>query len=132
MSAPAEGKAGLVGRLVSAVFLGAIALTLAVGAFAPASWQTALATEGPGCPFRRITGIDCPFCGMTRATIAFGRGDLHGALAYHPLAPLVLGGFIIILGIIVAGRTDALLHRRRPYLLLGAILAIWGLRLALQ
>jgi hypothetical protein len=119
-------------RIAAGIFLAAIALALAVGMFAPASWQTALATGGPGCPFHRATGVDCPFCGMTRATIALGRCDLHGALGFHPFAPLVLAGLIVLLAIVVAGRTDALLRGKRPYVLLGAILAMWIARLVVQ
>ena len=119
-------------RLVSAIFLGAVAVTLAVGAFAPASWQHTLASDGPGCPFRDVTGVNCPFCGMTRATLALGHGDVRGALGFHPLAPLVLAGFVALLAVIVAGRAEALLRGRRPYVILAAIFAIWGLRLALQ
>jgi hypothetical protein len=116
-------------RIAAAIFLAAIATTLAVGAFAPESWRVALATDGPGCVFHRITGIDCPFCGMTRATLAIGRGDLRSALAFHPFAPVVLAGLVVLLGLIVAGRTEALLKGRRPYVLLGAILAVWLARL---
>lgn len=39
------------------------------------------------CPFRRLTGLRCPLCGLTRATRALTRGDVGGALALHPLAP---------------------------------------------
>jgi hypothetical protein len=41
------------------------------------------------CPFRRLTHLPCPGCGMTRALLALIRGDLHAALAFHPLSPLV-------------------------------------------
>lgn len=119
-------------RIFAAIFLAAIAVSLAVGAFAPASWQSALATDGPSCPFRRVTGVDCPFCGMTRATIALGRGDVHSALGFHPLAPLVLAFLIVLLVIVVAGKTRVLLDGFRPYALLASILAMWGLRFALQ
>ena len=123
--------ASLQSRIAAAIFLVAIFGTLAVGALAPESWRSALATDGPGCPFRRITGVDCPFCGMTHATIALGHGDFRGALGFHPLAPLVLAGLIVLLATIVAGRTDALMRGRRPYVLLGAILAMWGARFLL-
>ena len=119
-------------RIFAAIFLGAIAISLAVGAFAPASWQSALATDGPSCPFRRVTGVDCPFCGMTRATIALGRGDVHSALGFHPLAPLVLAFLIVLLVIVIAGKTRVLLDGFRPYALLASILAMWGLRFVLQ
>ena len=42
------------------------------------------------CPMRRITGVWCPTCGMTRAVGWLVHGDLHQSLRYHPLAPLLL------------------------------------------
>lgn len=45
---------------------------------------------GPLCPLRRITGVPCPFCGMTTATLAFARGDLGAAVAANPLALVLL------------------------------------------
>jgi hypothetical protein len=42
------------------------------------------------CPFRRVTGVWCPTCGMTRAFAWMAHGDLHESLRYHPLAPLLL------------------------------------------
>ncbi len=48
-----------------------------------------------GCPFKRITGFDCLFCGMTRAYTAFFCGDFKLALKYHELfylgVPCMLG-----------------------------------------
>jgi len=47
--------------------------------------------DGPStCPFKLATGLRCPLCGMTRATVRMARGDFAGALHLHPLAPLVL------------------------------------------
>jgi hypothetical protein len=54
---------------------------------------TLLRPDGHGpvlCPFRRITGVWCPGCGMTRAFGWLAHGDLHQSLRYHPLAPLLL------------------------------------------
>ena len=39
---------------------------------------------------RRVTGVWCPTCGMTRAVGWLAHGDLHQSLRYHPLAPLLL------------------------------------------
>lgn len=35
------------------------------------------------CPFRRITGIECPFCGMTRAHAALFCGDIKAAFGHN-------------------------------------------------
>jgi hypothetical protein len=102
-----------------------------IGAVGPPSWRTAITTQGPGCPFHAMTGIDCAFCGMTRATVALGEGHWHDALALHPLAPLVLLGLGVLLSIIMFGAGDVLVKGRRPQLLLAAIAILWILRLSL-
>lgn len=38
-----------------------------------------------GCPLKRITGISCPFCGMTHAHIALLKGNLSAAFSYNRL-----------------------------------------------
>jgi hypothetical protein len=38
-----------------------------------------------GCPFRKLTGFPCPFCGMTRAYCSLLRFDIAGAFHWHPL-----------------------------------------------
>ena len=47
------------------------------------------------CPFRFLTHLPCPGCGMGRACIALAQGNLAGAWHYHPFAffliPLALG-----------------------------------------
>ena len=42
-----------------------------------------------GCPFRFLTGIPCPGCGMTRAVWALIRLDFSAAFRYHPLVFLM-------------------------------------------
>lgn len=42
------------------------------------------------CPFRLLTGLPCPGCGMTRSVVALAHGDLHASLFYHPL------GFVVV------------------------------------
>jgi len=41
------------------------------------------------CPFRRIFGIPCPGCGITRAHRAALKGDFREAFRQHPLFFLV-------------------------------------------
>lgn len=35
------------------------------------------------CPFKILTGFDCPGCGLTRATLALLRGDIKSSLHYN-------------------------------------------------
>ena len=42
------------------------------------------------CPFKFITGIPCPACGMTRACLAVTHGDFRSSFHYHPLWPVVV------------------------------------------
>lgn len=118
-------------RLASAVWLAAIGGALAVGALAPPAWRRALVEDGPACPWRTLTGVPCPMCGMTHATVALGGGDLGGALASHPAAPAALAIAIVPAVLVLSGRTGWLTDGRRPWLWLGAIAALWLVRLAL-
>ena len=50
-------------------------------------WRlTAALAAGLGCPFRLITGIDCPTCGTTHALFALLCGDVRGYLSWQPFA----------------------------------------------
>ena len=48
------------------------------------------------CPFKMITGFDCPFCGMTRAFVCIGHCDFISAVKYNPASPFVYLIFIWI------------------------------------
>ncbi|MCD6321473.1 MAG: DUF2752 domain-containing protein [Clostridiales bacterium] len=46
------------------------------------------------CVFRRVTGLPCPSCGMTRSFIALFKGDIKSAFLMHPLfwlVPIIFG-----------------------------------------
>lgn len=89
------------------------------------------------CAFRRVTGIPCPGCGMTRAMAALARGELVAALHLHPFAPLVLAQAAALWA-----KVGEALLRRRPFTLPprllerlviwqgAAFLALWLGRLA--
>lgn len=45
--------------------------------------------HGLPCPLRTLTGIPCPFCGLTTATVAFTHGQWGAAAAASPLVYLL-------------------------------------------
>jgi hypothetical protein len=42
------------------------------------------------CPLRRLTGVPCPFCGMTRSVTALVHGDVGASLVWNP------GGMMVV------------------------------------
>lgn len=42
------------------------------------------------CGFKRVTGIPCPGCGLTRSWVSALHGDLRASFAHHTLGWLVL------------------------------------------
>jgi hypothetical protein len=60
-----------------------------------------LAPGSPGlpCPLRTLTGVPCPFCGMTRGVTAAAHGDLARALTLNPGSLLVIAA---VVGVLVA------------------------------
>lgn len=59
----------------------------------------AIFTFTVGCPIKRLTGFDCPFCGMTRAHLAFFSGRFAEAMEYNELfflgVPILCGVALI-------------------------------------
>jgi hypothetical protein len=113
--------------LVGAVFAGGLAL----------SALHAATGVGLPCPFRALTGWDCPLCGGTRMGDALLHGDVPGAFGYNPLA--LIGLLIVgVLGVLwsveaVGGpavrlprRLAERLRRVRPaqWLVLGVLVAV--------
>ena len=45
--------------------------------------------QGLPCPLRSLTGVPCPICGMTTATVAFTHGQWLAAAAANPLVYLL-------------------------------------------
>ena len=48
----------------------------------------------PLCQMAGVLGVPCPGCGLTRATLALGAGDLRGALHLHPLVLVIAPIFV--------------------------------------
>ncbi|MBD0267652.1 MAG: DUF2752 domain-containing protein [Cyanobacteria bacterium Co-bin8] len=92
-----------------------------------------------GCPFRSLTGIPCPTCGMTRSFMAVARGDLVQALSYHLFGPalflMLLAAVLHITCEIASNRrietfySQGLLNHRLQLLFIASFLGYYGLRL---
>lgn len=48
------------------------------------------ATLGGMCFLRELTGMICPFCGMSRSVVALVHGDLAASLGFHPGGALIV------------------------------------------
>ena len=85
--------------------LGLSAATAGALALGAAGLVTSATATGLTCVFAATTGVPCPLCGMTHGVAALGAGDVAGAVAANPLAPLAVAlAFVVPL---------ALLRRRR-------------------
>lgn len=94
------------------------------------------------CPFRVLTGVPCPVCGISRSCALTLRGDLAGGFRAHPLGPVLVAGAVAA----VVWALGCLLRRdrqpiqagdpiRRSHLPIGALLllvvfAAWAVSLA--
>lgn len=59
--------------------------------------------HGLPCPLRSLTGVPCPFCGLTTATVALTHGRWYAAAAANP--------FVYLLAALVAGTAPVLVAR---------------------
>lgn len=104
---------------------GAVLVVLGVGSLAAARLLTpAQVVDGPVlCPFRLLTGVTCPACGMTRSWVHTAHGQWSEALAQHALGPAVML-FVLVATLVLAMQ---LLTRRwqvPPRLLTGGLIAL--------
>jgi Protein of unknown function (DUF2752) len=129
-------------------FLSRPAMLALVGLTVGSALQLDWLTSGPSfCPFKMLTGLPCPGCGLTRSAVAFLHGDLSTSAFYHPLgAPMVIA--VVLIGIVdawvwwrsrrsgqVAASPSWLLERLAvtpaPWVAVGALVVVWLVRLPL-
>jgi hypothetical protein len=103
---------------------------LVAGALVGDQTRVALAEGGPACLFRWLTGLVCPFCGMTHAALDLGAGRWASALSEHPLAPLVALA-VAWVGLRLARGQELELFGRAvgSRALLAVVLAVWAVNL---
>jgi len=87
------------------------------------------------CIWYRLTGTDCPFCGLIRSFFALAGGSVTHATAYHPFGPVVFVAVVLFLaGALyswITGKAFSLLawldrNSRKTAVILGIVwLACW-------
>jgi hypothetical protein len=105
--APHEIDHEMLWLAVGGAGLACLALTTAHG----------VAVRLPGCPFKLLTGLPCPTCGVTRAVMAMTRLDLRAALELNPLAVAAAGAaaiYFLYAAIVLLWRTPRLRPRLTP------------------
>jgi hypothetical protein len=113
----------------AAVGIGTVTATVTLGVLDPE-------TRGhlsPGCPFRALTGLDCPGCGGTRAVYALTQGDVALAFEHNLLAmlllPLLVVGWVGWLAARAGWRDRPLvLSGRTGYVIAAAFTVFWVVR----
>jgi hypothetical protein len=123
----------LANRAVSACLCGAAALQLGLRVFGAGGWP---------CPFLLAFGLPCPGCGLSRAAVILLSGDLRRALTLHAFAPFFVAVLTLLFIATVLGPQERAraaewvgrIEQRTgiSLWLLGALLAYWALRLALD
>lgn len=59
-------------------------------------WVPGSGPETSFCFSRRVLGLPCPGCGLTRAFAHLAKGEWSAALALHPLAPVLAAEIVLV------------------------------------
>jgi hypothetical protein len=121
-----------------------VPLALVVCACIPISWVT---TAPSFCPFKVLTGLPCPGCGMTRSVVTLMHGDLATSVYFHPLgiAMVVLAASLALVDAWAWSRSARAGRRRlpsswlpervmlspAPWVAVAALTVVWLIRLPL-
>jgi hypothetical protein len=90
--------------------------------------------RGLPCPLRTLTGVPCPFCGLTTATVALAHGHWEAAAATSPLAYLgaaLVAGTSPVLALRAAGvaklprRWSESARKRAQFAVLAVVAMSW-------
>ena len=77
------------------------------------------------CPFKYLTGIDCPGCGFQRSVIALIRGDLQKSFLLYPATiPLILFFIYGIADVIFKLDNDKAVIKKTVFMINGSIVLI--------
>ena len=117
-------------RRLSLMLTGLLCLHIGLAALSLPFWE---------CPFLKWTGVPCPGCGLTRASMFLLQGEVQASIHYHAFAPF----FILLITMLVIGtllpravsgpliRKAEILERQTglTIIILGGLILYWLARL---
>ncbi|MDB5155970.1 MAG: hypothetical protein JWR50_677 [Mucilaginibacter sp.] len=75
------------------------------------------------CPFKKLTGLDCPGCGFQRSLIFLLQGNLKQSVYIYPAAiPILFTAIVLLVTKAVSAQKQSLLLLRYLYLFTGALI----------
>jgi hypothetical protein len=116
--------------------VGPAAVAAGVGAAWLAAASLRIGDSGPTlCPWRTLTGLDCPLCGSTRAAASLAHGDVIAALDHNALFVLVILPLALLAWGVWATRSwrglpMPVIANRTVLILVAVTAGWWALRLA--
>jgi hypothetical protein len=88
-------RASLHQRIIAAIICAAIAVFFGVFAVA-GHYQADMGRWLGYCGFQQKTGLPCPTCGMTTATLAFAQGRIFEAFYIQPAGGLLCSVMVVV------------------------------------
>ena len=88
------------------------------------------------CPFKMISGMDCPLCGMTHAFVHLAHLDVPAAFAANPAGLVLFLAMLVYLGAgwgyLATGHriAEKVITLKAFAPLTVVVLGVWGIRLA--
>jgi hypothetical protein len=74
------------------------------------------------CPFKKLTGIDCPGCGFQRSVIALLKGDLAGSIHLYPATIPILFTTLFVFVAIKLNWDKRHLVKKTLYMITGSVI----------
>jgi hypothetical protein len=94
------------------------------------------------CILRTVTGVECPFCGLSRSLVALAHGRPAQAAAFHPLGPAT--ALLLLMQLFYRGarllfarglpdpaRASAAFRLAPLYVLAAAFILVWAGRIVM-
>lgn len=76
------------------------------------------------CPFKKLTGLDCPGCGLQRSIVALLKGDIVGAFKFYPPTFVLLALLVFALLHLKFDFKNGALTIKAMYILTTAVIII--------